>query len=479
MDSPKVSVIIPTYKGAHVLPEAVQSILNQTYQNFEVIIVDDASPDHTVDLFKPPPDPRVRYLVQEKNAGARAARRVGIRACSGEIVAFLDQDDLYHPEKLQAHVDYFKRHPDAGMTYNARFSISDSIESIRNIWRPPQQLTLHDVVMGFPLSPSDIVLRREWARPEYMEGPWGNSGGEIVLLGRLILGGCKVGYVDRALNYRRFESGRIFGNLSGNCASELKCLEIIFIDPRCPADVLQESALAPVGLFLYWGSLAFSQGEVDLGKEYFLKALQLMPSLTEGTPSPLMVYLLDFSIEDESRDHTALLRNILSNLPAELRGVSREYEWAVACGHLVKGAGAIMWNRPAQGQEQIEKLKRSSLVFDDSHVERLVSFLVDFDAEYGVSKTKQVLQKWTTSFGQIIGRSGMKRLEGRYLLARAFRKYHAGRYLDALGNVLRVFLHDPAQIKMRGTLAVIWRSMKFIVKDAFREGAGVYAEGPQ
>jgi len=464
MNSPKVSIIIPTYKGADVLLEAVQSILKQTYQNFEIIIVDDASPDHTANLFHPPPDPRIKYLMQEKNAGARAARRVGIRASSGDIIAFLDQDDLYHPEKLQAHVEYLNRYPNVGMTYNARFSISDSIEFIREIWHPPQHLTLQDVVRGFPLSPSDMILRRKWALPKYMEGPWGNSGGEIVLLGRLLLDGCKFGYIDRALNYRRYESGRNFGNIAGNCDSELKCLDIIFSDPRCPTAVLEARVIAPLITYFYWGSRAYAQGQVELGREYYLKSLQSNTGILEGTPSPMMSYLMNFVIEDESQDHVEILNKIFTNLPPELQIITREQNWAIACGYLMKGARSIMWKRFDQGREHIEQLKSLRLEFDDSHFERLSGFLVDYDAEFGYHATKRVLNDWHACFGNVVDADGMRRLEGKFLLGRAFRNYEGGHYLKVPGSILRALVQNPAHLQTPGVLSVLWRSFKGVAK---------------
>ena len=152
-------------------------------------------------------DARLKLIVHAKNQGAVAARKTGVDAASGEIIAFLDQDDLFHPEKLQAHVAFLEQHPEIGLTYNARFEIEAESRVIRGIWQPPQAVTLGDLVLGFPFSPSDTVLRREFAmRPEI----WDQSfvlhgeekifnGGEIVFGGRLVLGGCKLASVQSGL----------------------------------------------------------------------------------------------------------------------------------------------------------------------------------------------------------------------------------------------------------------------------------------
>lgn len=89
-EKPTVSVIIPTYNRAPLLGRAVQSVLNQTYQDFEVIVVDDASLDNTEEVVRHFADPRIHYLRHEENRGTAASRNTAIKIDRGEYVAFLD-----------------------------------------------------------------------------------------------------------------------------------------------------------------------------------------------------------------------------------------------------------------------------------------------------------------------------------------------------------------------------------------------------
>lgn len=104
---PLVSVIIPSYKRAHLLEKAVKSVLEQTHSNLECIIVDDGSPDNTrqvsEDLMSR--DSRVKYFYKE-NGGATSARNFGIKHARGEWIQFLDSDDWLHPEKIRFQLDY-------------------------------------------------------------------------------------------------------------------------------------------------------------------------------------------------------------------------------------------------------------------------------------------------------------------------------------------------------------------------------------
>lgn len=95
-----ISVIIPTYNRAKLLPRAIQSVLLQTLSEIEVIIVDDASTDDTKQVVASIPDTRIRYIRMEHNSGACSARNTGVQAARGEWIAFQDSDDEWLPNKL-------------------------------------------------------------------------------------------------------------------------------------------------------------------------------------------------------------------------------------------------------------------------------------------------------------------------------------------------------------------------------------------
>lgn len=115
--SPLVSVIVPSYNTAKYLPDAIDSILRQTYQNFEIIVVDDGSTDDTRDVMKAyAGNPKVIYIHQE-NRGESGARNTGIRAARGELIALCDADDMWMPRKLEVQVPCFRDQPEVGVVY--------------------------------------------------------------------------------------------------------------------------------------------------------------------------------------------------------------------------------------------------------------------------------------------------------------------------------------------------------------------------
>src|SRR5690348_17923923 len=115
---PKISVVIPTQNRAEFLRAAIQSVLNQTFQDFEIIIIDDASVDETANVIQSFEDPRIRYVRHETKGGQGATRNAGIRQASGEYIALLDDDDEWLPEKLERQSGVLDRSPlKVGLVY--------------------------------------------------------------------------------------------------------------------------------------------------------------------------------------------------------------------------------------------------------------------------------------------------------------------------------------------------------------------------
>ena len=108
---PKVSVIIPTYNRASLLPRAVNSVLAQTYSDYEIIVVDDCSPDNTQDVIAAFSDPRIRSFRHVTNRRQSAAINTGIANARGEYIAFLDDDDEFTPTSLADRLAVFASSP--------------------------------------------------------------------------------------------------------------------------------------------------------------------------------------------------------------------------------------------------------------------------------------------------------------------------------------------------------------------------------
>ncbi len=159
---PKVSVVIPAYNAMNFLPQTLDSVLNQTFQDFEVLIIDDGSSDHIVTWAAEITHPNVK-LISQPNQGQSAARNVGIRLSQSEYIAFLDADDLWQPTKLEKQVSAFIDNPQLGLVDTWVFLVDEQnniLEHIEvyynegNVWL--QMLELNLVMCG-----SSPVVRRQ------------------------------------------------------------------------------------------------------------------------------------------------------------------------------------------------------------------------------------------------------------------------------------------------------------------------------
>lgn len=132
---PAVSIVLPTFNRASLLPRAISSILAQTFSNFELIIVDDGSTDNTAEVVKEFTDPRIIFIPLGKNYGGSYARNQGIKAACAEFVAFLDSDDEWLPEKIELQIARLQASDDpyATVVYCLGYECTEERKKIPNL----------------------------------------------------------------------------------------------------------------------------------------------------------------------------------------------------------------------------------------------------------------------------------------------------------------------------------------------------------
>jgi glycosyltransferase involved in cell wall biosynthesis len=128
--NPFISIVMPTYNRSRLITRSIESVLRQSYRTFELIIVDDASTDDTESVVGAFSDERLRYIKHKKNRGANAARNTGIRASSGNYIAFQDSDDEWLPEKLNMQVECLRKFAEAqnvGVIYTSFYQVRGNV----------------------------------------------------------------------------------------------------------------------------------------------------------------------------------------------------------------------------------------------------------------------------------------------------------------------------------------------------------------
>ncbi len=159
----KVSVIIPSYRRADRVRDSIESVLAQTFSDLEVIVVDDGSDDGTDKVVEAVEDTRVRYVSHPTNRGGNAARNTGIRHARGDLIAFLDSDDVWEPDKLESQVEHLIRvGPEFGFCTTWILRVDPFGQEISRIepspeGRSPFQLWEGNDLGGF----STVLVRKE------------------------------------------------------------------------------------------------------------------------------------------------------------------------------------------------------------------------------------------------------------------------------------------------------------------------------
>ena len=165
-----VSIITPSYNSAKFIKECVESVLAQTYTNWEIIIVDDFSQDNSKDKISvlSEIDSRIKTIFLDENIGAAEARNVAIRKAKGKYIAFLDSDDLWEPQKLEKQLSFMSKNNTA-FSYTTYQSISEDGSNDINIIKAPKKMTYHSYLKNTIIGCLTVIIDRE--KTGYFEVP--------------------------------------------------------------------------------------------------------------------------------------------------------------------------------------------------------------------------------------------------------------------------------------------------------------------
>lgn len=158
----RVSVVIPVYGVEEFVEAAIRSVLNQSYEDFEIIVVNDRSPDRSLEICEAIDDPRIRIISHTKNRGLAGARNTGIRNAIGEYIALLDSDDLWDENKLQAHVTHLDTHPDVGVSFSRSAFIDEQGRHLNTFQMPKlRDITVPHLMCRNPVGNGSAAVVRK------------------------------------------------------------------------------------------------------------------------------------------------------------------------------------------------------------------------------------------------------------------------------------------------------------------------------
>lgn len=146
---PKISIILPTYNRAHLIIESIESVSKQTYSNWELLVLDDQSTDNTAELIAAIKDERVILYRTIKRLGITGTRNEGLRKAKGDLVAFIDSDDLWATDKLQKQIDALDQYPEAGFCFTGGYNFRKLNEPREFYYKQKEGSRYGDLFLSF------------------------------------------------------------------------------------------------------------------------------------------------------------------------------------------------------------------------------------------------------------------------------------------------------------------------------------------
>ena len=377
--TPLVSVIIPVYNQAGYVSRAVQSVLDQTLTEFELIIVDDGSTDNTPQVLAGFTDPRIR-IIRQPNAGLSAARNRGLKESTAALVTFLDSDDYFLPTKLEIMCGYLNGHPDVGMVAGQFIYIDDDGNTLGQPAPAQTPLKLPELLLENPICVSGIVLRANWLEHvgTFDENLRACEDWDLWL--RLAAAGCSMAWIDQPVVAYRIHPGQMTQQSSRMRKAILAMFDKFFSRPDLPEPIRACRDRAIAAGLVHASAYAYLSNECRQGAADLAEALRLDPSLAANQYRRLVDMLMGWSGDPRAQDAGVFLRRIISNPPDNQRGFARQ---------LRRAAGDVMLARLFNGTRETWRDHRWDLL-------RAVMYKPDWLANRGV--LRMLLDAWRPAF---------------------------------------------------------------------------------
>lgn len=339
----EISVIVPVYNQAAYLAQAIQSVCEQTFTNWELIVVDDGSTDDTREVLAKFRDSRVS-VIRQANKGVSAARNTGIFLSSAPLVSFLDADDLLMPDMMTVPLRYLKDHPETGLVAGRRQKVDSSGRIYEEKATTPTCLGFPELLLGNDIPIGAVLVRREWLERVGGFDESMHTCEDWDLWLRLVLAGCQIARVEQVLVSYRIHPEQVTGNAAKMRTGTLRLWEKFFNVPNLPSNVLAYRNPAVASALIRTAARAFRSGEFEIGNSDLVEAIRLDPSLASAEHKRLGELLAGWATDPHTQDPESYLLAV-SNHILELPGIRPQLRKAIAAAILgsLFGASKEVW----------------------------------------------------------------------------------------------------------------------------------------
>jgi glycosyltransferase involved in cell wall biosynthesis len=349
-DNPLVSVIIPAYNQGPMLVRAIESALSQTYHNVEIIVVNDGSPDPITHQTAAQFEGRITYIERE-NGGVAAARNTGIEAARGELIALLDQDDVWLPHRLEVEVRALHAHPEVALVHSSYYLIDEAGHRTGAAHLPEREwYALPDLLLDIPIASCTCLMPR-WSLDEvglFDPALAGSDDWDLEL--RLAASGYRFYCIREPLAEYRLHAANTSRNIGLMVRAGLGVLDKFYSLPNLPPVALRYRGQAYFKRHVWAVALYYGAGMLNEARDHLRQAAQSYP---EGVAAGRFLQSLVYAEAEPPTPATAqaairFVQQTLANcrLPAttrrKLRARSR-LVLALHTGSRARRAGRVAW----------------------------------------------------------------------------------------------------------------------------------------
>lgn len=453
-----VSIVIPTHNRSSLLRLAVESVLMQTYPAVELIVVDDGSTDDTERQMQPYAG-RLRYIKQA-NQGVAAARNAGWLAASGDYIGFLDDDDIFYPDKIERQVKLFDARPETDLVHCGYHFIAEDGRPLESVWLLPEGEVAPPLFQSnFIWVGAPLIRRHQLQRVGGFDPAVPSISTDWDLWLRLAAEGCRFACVAVPLGGYRIQKDSMVTNIHKLEQATFAVMDRISANPRYVNSFLEVKDKAYASQRFWVGCRFSAAGEWADAQRNLQIALKLDPDLPQDA-SRLLMRVCTEALGVRVADPLQFVEGFFDHLPAELapfapyRSLCQALvQIGLALKELAGGHAALAETHCGRAFSAGDELSSNADIF----AEFLADAAVKLPLENPLPYAAWIFNRLPASAAPL------QRVRLRTLaavsIAGAFQSRAAGRRRQAALRALAGLSYQPGQIKNKGVLSLLLRSL--------------------
>ncbi|MCS6881932.1 MAG: glycosyltransferase family A protein [Oscillochloridaceae bacterium] len=444
--TPLVSVIIPTFNRADLLPQTIESCLAQTYRNLEVIVVDDGSTDATAEVVARY-GPKVIYVKQDRQGVGRARRR-GVQQASGEYITFLDSDDLMLPTKIERQAQVLAEHPEVGLCHGWYYAIDEHGRKLDLMTDIPETDVLTELICRcFIWSGAPLVRRASLEALGVCGAAWERGIYDWDLWLHIALAGHRFFCIRAPLGAYRIHASALSSNIQVVARRIFGILDRVYDDPRTPA------ALHPVKERAYatWHTWFAFRSYAACAWEAAQRHLTLALASAESPiahPAALARQIAYHAVNGRSADPLKYLDDVFAHLPPQVEGVQAYHRQVRAYVHQVLALRLYRFGNCIAASEHLAqaiKLDPDLITQPDRFMDQVIYHAVHLSDDAAEAYINRVMQNLPPEANALhsLHVPLLERLGGWAYLEQARGDYVAGVFPAARAYFMHTLAREP------------------------------------